>query len=117
MELGYTEDIIKDGTFRKIRYVVRKVKNPFITNQKEWYCVYVESRREFSEEELKDFPYEITWVDLYPDRWEKSSLTGEKCIGWDYFSKKGASQGDVLSDTQKVINYLANAYVEYSSKE
>lgn len=117
MELGYTEDIIKDGTFRKIRYVVRKVKNPFVADQKEWYCVYVESRREFSEEELKDFPYEITWTDSYPNRWGKSSLTGEKCIGWDYFSEKGVSQGDVLNNIQKVINYLARTYTEYSSKE
>lgn len=117
MELGYTEEIVKDGTFRKIRYVVRKVKAPFVATQKEWYCVYVESRRDFTEEELEDFPVALTWNAPYTEHWGKSSLTGEKCVGWDYFSEKGVSQEDALKDIQKVANYLAHTYAEYSGKE
>lgn len=117
MELGYTEEIIKDGSIRKIRYVVRKVRAPFVATQKEWYCVYVESRREFTEEELENFPYVITWNSSYPDHWTKSSLTGKECIGWDYFSEGEISREDVLKNAQKVVNYLARTYPEYSTKE
>ena len=117
MELGYTEEIVKDGTLRKIRYVVRKVKAPFVSTQKEWYCVYVESRRDFTEEELENFPVALTWNAPYTERWEKSSLTGEECVGWDYFSGREVSQDNVLKDVQKVVNYLAYTYAEYSGKE
>lgn len=113
MKLSYTNEIVKDGTHRKIQYVVRKVASPFVSTCKEWYCVYVESRRDFSEEELEKFPVEISCTGPYLDRWGETSLTDKQCIGWDYFMKE-TSQEEVLKETKKVINYLTRTFEEYS---
>lgn len=113
MKLGYSEEIAKDGTYRNVSYAVRKVSAPFIVDHKEYYCVYVESRKDFSEEEIEAFPCSITWNEPYKDTWLKSRLTGQKCLGWDYFEDKEISLEEILKEVRKVINYLARTYEEY----
>lgn len=114
MKLGYSEEIAKDGTYRNVSYTVRKVSAPFIVDHKEYYCAYIESRKDFSEKEIESFPYSITYNEPYKDTWTKSRLTGQKCIGWDYFEYRGISLEEVLKNVRKVINYLARTYEEYS---
>lgn len=115
MQLNYFDEVIKEGTYRKVRYTIRKVHAPHISGHKEWICVYVEKLNEFSQEELEAMPCSITWDSPYSDKWSKSFLTGKQCIGWDYFfTEKEDTLPNVLKDVQKTINYLARNYDTYS---